>query len=67
MSFTNPGDGVRCDHCDRPGTLYANQGERLCLPCLTRSVDAAPISYRDEYGTVTYRRDEIPAFTRSAR
>lgn len=40
MSFENPGDGKRCDHCNRSGELYANLGERLCLGCLTASVDA---------------------------
>lgn len=42
MSFENPGDGKRCDHCDIPGikyeTLSPNRGGCLCLPCLERDV-----------------------------
>ena len=44
MSFENPGDDVRCDHCDTPGEPYeykgkifsgltAWEGERLCPRC----------------------------------
>jgi hypothetical protein len=40
VSFEEPGDGVRCDHCNRYGDMYANRGERLCLACLNRAVDA---------------------------
>jgi hypothetical protein len=51
MSFENPGDGLLCDHCNRPGTpyeyrgimfsgLHANRGERLCSSCLDRAVQA---------------------------
>ena len=44
MSHESPGDGIRCDHCNRRGTLDApllpNRGERLCAPCLDASVDA---------------------------
>lgn len=45
MSFANPGDGKRCDHCDQPGKpytyksqrfsgLHAHQREKLCSGCL---------------------------------
>ncbi|MFD8564852.1 hypothetical protein ACFV1N_46945 [Streptosporangium canum] len=48
MSFEHPGDGKRCDHCNRPGTpykykgrkysgLFANRGEKLCSDCLEYS------------------------------
>jgi len=51
VSFENPGDGKRCDHCDAPGVPYtykgvaqsgliANQGERLCPGCNGRKHDA---------------------------
>lgn len=54
MSYENPGDGVRCDHCNQPGVPYtykgrtfsglvANRGERLCRGeggCLERAVQA---------------------------
>lgn len=44
MSFENPGDNIRCDHCDTPGIPYeyngltfsgltAWHGERLCPRC----------------------------------
>lgn len=50
MSFETPGDNVRCDHCDQPGTpytyegrafsgLFPNRGERLCKTCLWRAVE----------------------------
>jgi hypothetical protein len=40
MSFEEPGDGIRCDHCYKPTTLYANRGERLCFACLDIAVQA---------------------------
>lgn len=51
MSFEEPGDGKRCDHCDQPGEpyeykgkqfsgLHANRGEKLCSRCLWRAVQA---------------------------
>lgn len=42
VSFENPGDGTRCDHCNVVGikydTLTPNRGECLCRTCLDRDV-----------------------------
>lgn len=51
MSFEHPGDGKRCDHCNRPGKpyihwgqkfsgLFANRDEKLCQSCLDLAVNA---------------------------
>lgn len=49
MSFEQPGDGLRCDHCncradetreDRIGELARNRGEHLCSICIWRVVEA---------------------------
>lgn len=51
MSFEEPGDDKRCDHCNHPGKpyeyrgeqfsgLFPNRGERLCSPCLDIAVQA---------------------------
>jgi hypothetical protein len=51
MSFENPGDDIRCDHCNTLGVPYeykgrtfsglsANRGDKLCSRCLNQAVDA---------------------------
>ena len=51
MSIENPGDGLRCDHCNRAGVPYeykgltfcglsANRGQRLCPACLDAALEA---------------------------
>jgi hypothetical protein len=51
VSFKNPGDGKRCDHCDQPGKPYTYRGkrfsglhayrsERLCQGCLDLAATA---------------------------
>jgi hypothetical protein len=49
VSHENPGDGLRCDHCDcaaaetregRLGFLAPNRGEQLCSICIWRAVEA---------------------------
>lgn len=48
MSHENPGDGIRCDHCNcaaaetrdkRLGFLAPNRGEQLCSLCIWIAVD----------------------------
>lgn len=59
MSFENPGDNIRCDHCNRPGVpyeyrgitfsgLHANQGDRLCPDCNGRDHDRTVREIRDQ-------------------
>ena len=59
MSFAQPGDDKRCDHCDRPGEPYeyrgqrfsglcSYEGEKLCPGCRDRQVEGqaqAPVGW----------------------
>ncbi len=35
MSLENPGDDIRCDWCDRPGTPYTYHGQTFSGLCST--------------------------------
>jgi len=71
MSFENPGDGKRCDHCNRAGKpyeykgemysgLHKNRGEWLCPSCLTADVAATGVNIHvTDAGGVDYIHNTV--------
>jgi len=79
VSFENPGDNKRCDHCNAPGVPYeyrgktfsgltACEGDKLCPRCRDAYLDQANGEARDRAGVsviaAPYRYRDWPEMRR---